>query len=178
MLSFGVFNALWIGLALRLQASPYNLDTRQIGLLSLVAITGAMAAPMLGRLADRFSAAAAVRGAFAVTTLGWIAMLVLPTGYVGLVAGMVLVNVGVTASDVTLRTALYGLAPEVRMRLNSVYSTGTFAGGSLFSLTTPIIWTHWGWSAVSAVALAASILGLVLTGSPNLRNSSKRKGFQ
>jgi MFS family permease len=162
-LSFGLFNALWVGLALRLQAQPFNLNTREIGELALVAITGALAAPMLGRLADRYDIAISVRLSFFMITLGWAAMLIFPVEYVGVVSAMVLIGIGATGSDVALRSALYGLAPDIRMRLNSVYSFGTFAGGSLFSLMTPIILIHSGWSTVCVAAIVASVLGLILT---------------
>lgn len=165
-LSFGTFNALWVGLTLRLQAEPFHMNTRQIGLLGLVAVTGAMSAPVLGRLADRASMATAVRIAFAVTAAGWLAMLALPTGIVGIVASMVLVGVGAIGTDVTLRTALYGLQPDIRMRLNAVYSTGTFLGGSLFSFAVPVLWTRWGWPSIIAVSLAATAVALLLAHEP------------
>lgn len=169
-LSFGIFNALWVGLTLQLQAEPFRLDTRQIGELALVAITGAMAAPLLGKLADRYSMPASVRLSFFAIASGWAAMLVLPTSYTGVVAAMVLVGIGAIGSDVALRAALYGLAPNIRMRLNSVYSTGTFVGGGLFSFVTPLIWVHWGWTTVASFALAASLLGLFLTCIPRTPN--------
>jgi predicted MFS family arabinose efflux permease len=162
-LSFGLFNALWVGLALRLQGEPFNLNTREIGELALVAITGALAAPMLGRLADRYDIAISVRISFLMISLGWAALLMFPVGYVGVVSAMVLIGIGATGSDVALRSALYGLAPDIRMRLNSIYSFGTFAGGSLFSLMTPVILIHSGWSTVCVVAIVASVLGLILT---------------
>lgn len=161
-LSFGMFNALWVGLALRLQAAPFNLNTREIGLLSLVAVTGAIAAPFLGKLADRFDTATAVRACFILMASGWLAMLIWPTSYIGVVSAMVIIGVAATGSDISLRTALYGLDPAIRMRLNSVYSTATFAGGSLFSLATPLIWTHWGWSIVSLAAFLVSIGAILL----------------
>jgi predicted MFS family arabinose efflux permease len=165
-LSFGTFNALWVGLALRLQAEPFNLNTREIGELALVAVTSALTAPMVGRLADRHDVSIAVRLSFLMIALGWAAMLAFPTGYLGVVTAMVLIGVGATGTDVALRSALYGLAPEVRMRLNSVYSTGTFVGGSLFSLLTPVILVNWGWPTVCGIAIIASVLGVVLTPRP------------
>lgn len=166
VLSFGVFNALWVGLALRLQAPPFGLDTRQIGILSLVAVTGAIAATFLGRMADRYSMSVAVRTSFALIAFGWAGMLALPTSYVGIVAGMVFVGIGATGSDVALRAALYGLAPDIRMRLNSVYSTATFAGGSLFSFAAPLLFTHFGWASVCWSALGVSLIGLLLARPP------------
>lgn len=162
-LSFGLFNALWVGMALGLQAAPFDLNTRQIGLLSLVAVTGAIAAPFLGKLADRVNTSSAVRTCFILMAAGWSAILIWPTSYIGVVLAMVMIGVAATGSDISLRTALYGLDSAVRMRLNSVYSTATFAGGSLFSLATPLIWAHWGWTALSLAALLVSSLALLLT---------------
>ncbi|UYY58052.1 MFS transporter [Sphingomonas sp. S2-65] len=161
-LSFGSFNALWVGLTLHLQEAPFHLDTRRIGELALLAVTSAIAAPFLGRLADRWSMAAVVRLAFLVTAAGWLAALVLPSDYIGIVAAMVLVGIGAIGTDVTLRAALYGLAPDIRMRLNAVYSTGTFLGGSIFSLLTPILWSRLGWPAVAGVSLLATMAGFLL----------------
>ncbi|OAN63566.1 MFS transporter [Sphingomonas sp. TDK1] len=161
-LSFGSFNMLWVGLTLHLQEAPFHLDTRQIGGLSLVAVTAALSAPVLGRLADRRSMAPALRLAFLLNTAGWVALLLIPASYFGIVAGMVLVGIGSIGTDVTLRATLYGLTPEIRMRLNAFYSTGTFLGGSLFSLLTPILMAGLGWSGFVATALLLNLAGLAL----------------
>ncbi|MET3709969.1 MFS family permease [Sphingomonas trueperi] len=159
-LSFGSFNMLWVGLTLHLQQAPFHLDTRQIGVLSLVAVTAALSAPALGRFADRKSMAPALRLAFVVNLAGWTALLLMPASYVGIVAGMVLVGIGSIGTDVTLRATLYGLTPDIRMRLNAFYSTGTFMGGSLFSLLTPILMAGLGWSGFVATALCLNLAGL------------------
>lgn len=161
-MAFGGFNALWVGLTLHLQQPPFSLDTRAIGMLALVAVTSAMAAPVLGRLADRVPMERAVRLSFVIAALGWIALLLLPHSYVGIVAGMVFIGISAIGTDVTLRTALYGLSPDIRMRLNAVYSAGTFIGGGVLSFLTPVIWTHFGWSAVAITGLMVSVLPIVI----------------
>lgn len=65
-------------------------------------------------------------------------------------------------TDVTSRTALYGLSPEIRMRLNAVYSAGTFFGGGVLSFLTPLICTHLGWSAIGITSLAINVLPIVI----------------
>lgn len=161
-LSFGSFNALWVGLTLHLQQAPFHLDTRAIGELALVAVTAALVAPLLGRMVDRHSTDAAVRLGFAANLGGWAALVVLPDAYAGIVAGMVLVGIGALATDIALRAALYGLAPEIRMRLNAAYSTGTFAGGAVFAFAVPLLWSAWGWLAVGVVAIATNLAGFAL----------------
>jgi predicted MFS family arabinose efflux permease len=160
-LSFGTFNALWVGLTLHLQAPPFSLDTRKIGELAAVAVTSALAAPLIGRLADRHSIRRATGAAFMVTLCGWIALLAWPATYLGVIVGMVMAELGAIGADVTLRTALYGLDPTIRMRLNAVYSAGTFVGGSAFSLLTPPLYEMLGWSGVVWTAIAATVLALL-----------------
>ena len=161
-LSFGSFNALWVGLALLLQDAPFHLDTRQIGMLALVAVAAAIAAPKLGRLVDRHSVARTTIQGFGTTALGWIALLAMPSGYPAVVIAMVAVSIGALTTDIALRAALYGLAPDIRMRLNAFYSTGTFAGGAALSLATPLIWANFGWTAIAVVALAINVAGACL----------------
>lgn len=161
-MAFGSFNALWVGLTLHLQQPPFSLDTRAIGTLALVAVTSAMAAPVVGRLADRLPLERAVRMALVIAAIGWIALLILPESYVGIVAGMVLIGISAIGTDVSLRTALYGLSPQIRMRLNAVYSASTFVGGGVLSFLTPVIWTHFGWSAVAITGLIVSVLPIVI----------------
>lgn len=160
MLSFGVFSALWVGLSLRLQAAPFLLDTHQIGMLSLVAITAAITAPALGRLVDRNSLKTSASLAFLLSAAGWMASLAMPHGLTGIVAAITLIGIGALWSDIALRGALYRLDPAIRMRLNAVYSTATFVGGSLFSFLTPILWTHGGWTTVAGLSLLATLAGL------------------
>jgi predicted MFS family arabinose efflux permease len=163
-MGFGGFNALWVGLTLHLQQPPFDLDTRAIGMLALVAVTSAMAAPVLGRFADRVPMERAARISFAMAALGWVALLILPHSYIGIIAGMVLVGISAIGSDVTLRTALYGLSPDIRMRLNAVYSAGLFVGGGMLSFLTPVVWSHFGWSAVAVIGLTVSVLPMILVG--------------
>lgn len=161
-LSFGLFNALWIGLALRLQQPPFGLDTRRIGLLALLAVSSVVAAPLVGRLADRGGMRLALRGATVITLAGWIALVAGAETYTGVVLAMLLCGTGATASDVVLRSAIYGHAPDQRMRMNAVYSTGTFIGGSVFSLITPLGLGQLGWYAVvvGGIAFASLLLAL------------------
>lgn len=161
-LSFGSFNALWVGLTLLLQDAPFKLDTRQIGMLALVAVTAAIAAPKLGRLVDRHSVGFVTTLGFGANAGGWAVLLMWPSHYLGVIVGMVIVGIGALATDIALRAALYGLAPDIRMRLNAVYSTGTFAGGAALSLATPLLWAHFGWTAVAALALFMNVLGAFL----------------
>jgi predicted MFS family arabinose efflux permease len=162
-LSFGSFNALWVGLTLHLQAPPFSLDTRRIGELALVAVTSALAAPMIGRIADRHSLKGAVSAAFLATLCGWIAFLTWPGTYLGVVIGMVMAGLGAIGTDVTLRTALYGLDPTIRMRLNAVYSAGTFVGGGAFSLFTPLVYGDFGWVGVAWAAIAVTLVAIIAT---------------
>ncbi|NEV79251.1 MFS transporter, partial [Rhodopseudomonas sp. BR0C11] len=57
------------------------------------------------------------------------------------------------------------LVPEARNRLNTVFMTGMFIGGSIGSAGAAFAWAHGGWTVVSLYggALAAIALLLELT---------------
>ena len=54
------------------------------------------------------------------------------------------------------------MRPEARNRLNTIYMTSVFLGGSLGSAGATVVWHHGGWLAVSAYGAALALLSLGL----------------
>lgn len=64
-----------------------------------------------------------------------------------------MLDVGATVADISNRTILYTLAPEIRTNLNAIYTVAMFVGGGVMSALLGIAWTWQGWLAVCLLGL-------------------------
>jgi predicted MFS family arabinose efflux permease len=81
-------------------------------------------------------------------------------GLVGLVAGILLLDVAVQCNQVANQARIFALDPAARSRLNTVYMTCAFLGGSAGSWVGVQAYTHLGWLGVCALLGAAALLAL------------------
>ena len=159
---FAAFSVFWTSLVFFLEGPAYHYGSDVAGFFGLVGAFGALAAPLAGKTADTRGPRYAITAGI-VLALGAYAVLGLSGGYLaGLVVGVLLLDVGVQAAHISNQTLVFSLVPEARSRLNTVYMTGYFTGGSLGSIAGGIAWTHFGWPGVCLVGGAFVALGLVL----------------
>jgi predicted MFS family arabinose efflux permease len=79
---------------------------------------------------------------------------------VALALAGVLLDSGVQACLVFGQRAIYGLAPSMRSRLNGIFMAMFFCGGALGSALTSPVLTHFGWSGICAMGVAAPLSAL------------------
>jgi predicted MFS family arabinose efflux permease len=159
--AFAAFTAFWSTLAFHLEAS-FGLGADAAGLFGLLGAGGALAAPLLGRLADRTSARANAGIALAVALAGWLVFCALGMRLWGLVAGVLLLDVGVQSTHVSNLARVHGRRPEARGRMNTVYMVSYFAGGALGTAVGAWAWTAFRWTGVCAVGVGSVALGLAV----------------
>ena len=158
---FASFSAFWTTLVFFLSTPPYHYGSQAAGLFGLVGATGVFAAPVAGRLSDRAGPRLVVAGAVVVTLLSWAAFWVFGHTLWGLVAGVILLDLGVQAAQVSNQTRVLGLVDGAQARVNTVYMIAYFSGGSLGSLAGAYAWTRWGWPGVCATGIALATLALL-----------------
>jgi predicted MFS family arabinose efflux permease len=174
-LAFAAFTALWTSLAFLLASSPYRYGEATIGLFGLVGAAGAASASMVGRLADAGRVRLAT-GAFAATIA--VAYLVLGTGrrsLPALIAGILILDLGVTGVHVLNLSTIYGLHTEARSRLNSAYMTSFFLGGAAGSAASATLYDAAGWTGVCLLGVA---LGVVTVGLWLTERSDRQSGWK
>lgn len=160
-LSFGAFSVFWSTLALYLQSLPQRYDAQVAGLFGVVGVAGAAVAPLVGRYADRRGDRRINGAAIVVLLLSFVVMWPLGRWLWGMALGVVLLDLGVQANQISNQTRVYSLRPEARSRLNTLYMVTYFAGGAAGSWLGTFAWTHWGWTGVCASGAALCVVALL-----------------
>jgi predicted MFS family arabinose efflux permease len=168
-LLFAAFSTFWTILALHLAEPRFAMGPGAAGLFGLVGAVGIMAAPIAGRIADR-------RGPHRVIQLGCVLAIAAWLTFgawisiAGLVAGCIVLDFAVQGALISNQHIIYALRPEARARLNTLFMGGMFVGGSAGSALAMTLWTHWGWTGVSALGTAFALMaGLTQVGKPVAR---------
>lgn len=157
---FMAFSIFWTTLTFRLEAPPFHYGSAGAGLFGLVGAAGAAAAPLVGRLADRYGPRAPVGWALVAGCVSFIVLAWAGATLAGLIAGVLLLDLGVQAGHVANQTRIYALDPAARGRLNAVYMTCYFIGGSSGSFFGGLAWKYAQWPGVCTCGIAATALGL------------------
>ena len=156
-----VFSAFWTTLVFLLQTPPYHYGSSVAGLFGLVGAAGALCAPVVGRFADKRGPRFTILLALLTTLASFLLLGAFGKAMAGLIAGVVLLDIGVQSGHVANQTRIYALDATARSRLNTVYMFCYFTGGSIGSWLGAIFWQHSGWLAVcvfSILVLAAAIV--------------------
>jgi len=156
---FGSFSAFWTTLAFflqrLLQVSPEKAG-EMAGLFGLIGAAGALAAPIAGRLADRDGPRRTILVGILSVAVSFGIMLV---GSIGaLVGGVLLMDVGVQAAHISNQSRIFARRPEARNRMNTVYMTTYFAGGSLGSALGTWGWANYAWPGVCATGALFAVV--------------------
>ena len=160
---FGAFSAFWTALSFHFAGAPFSMGAKNAGsvagLFGLVGAAGALAAPLAGKMADQGGPRRTIAIGIIATALSFGIMLApsLPM----LVVGVLLMDVGVQAAQISNQSRVYALQPEARNRLNTVYMTIYFVGGSLGSALGTWSWGRWNWPGVCLVGVGFALAALV-----------------
>lgn len=158
---FASFIAFWTVLSLHLQEAAFGLGPEIAGLFGVIGASGVLAAPLAGRVADKRGPHLVVVIAAAVSLSSWFVF----AGWnaiAGLVVGVVLLDMGVNAALVSNQHLIFALRPEARSRLNTVFMTAMFVGGSLGSLGASWAYANLSWLGVCGYGAALATAGLLL----------------
>jgi predicted MFS family arabinose efflux permease len=161
-LLFGAFSSFWATLVFRLAAPPYHYGPRVAGFFGVIGAVGVLFAPLAGRLSDRKGPAYTVTLAIITSIASYLVFAGAGQWLLGLIAGVIVMDLGVQAGHVANQTRIYALIPEARSRLNTVYMVTYFLGGALGSALGAWGWTQWGWAGVCAAGIVQLLVALAV----------------
>jgi predicted MFS family arabinose efflux permease len=152
-LMFGAFSAFWTSISYEL-IDAHHLSQLHIAVFALVGAAGAAAALVAGKLGDRGLGRPA-RGVAMAVGAGAMVLAGLGSRSVILLAvAAVLLDLGIQGNQVLSQRDIYALREDARARLNTVYMTVSFIGGSVGSAVSGWLYQSHGWMAVSIFGAA------------------------
>jgi predicted MFS family arabinose efflux permease len=160
-LMFGSFSAFWTAIAYEL-IDVHHLSQLHIALFALVGAGGAVAALVGGLLGDRGLGRPGRAVAIAVGVASMV-LAGLGSGRVlALAAAAVLLDLAVQGNHILSQRDVYALREDARARLNTIYMTSVFIGGSAASAVSGWLYASYGWGAVAAFAAVLPLLAGVI----------------
>jgi len=153
------FSAFWTVLAFELSGTPFFLSTESIGLFGLIGAVGALAAPLAGKISDKIGPLFNIKFGIAFVFFSFLVMYLFQNSIAVIILGTLFFDLGVHVCLISHQTIIFGLHPDARARINSLFVTGLFISFSLGSFSGSFIFSHYGWQGVLYLSLVCCIAG-------------------
>ena len=144
-----------------------------VGMLALCGVIGAVAASGVGKYVPKV-------GILRMSVIGascqlsaWIAAYIFGDSYGGIIAAIILADIGGQCQQISNQSGSLQELPEATNRVNTIFMTTLFIGGSLGTLLSGIGWSHNGWTGVCLVGASFAILSLLLSGYDRMKYGRK-----
>ena len=169
-LGFAAFQLLWTGLPFMLSHGPYDYSAATIGLFGLIGAAGALTAQFVGRYQDRGLAHPVTGMLLAAIGVSW-ALLLGHDQLALIIAGILVLDVGVQGAHVLNQARIYCYPPQIRSRITTAYMTAYFLGGSAGSALAAALYPVWGWSGLCAVGGVIVAVAVALWATERVRSA-------
>ncbi|MCD8318498.1 MAG: MFS transporter, partial [Paraprevotella sp.] len=160
---FGSMLAIWSCLAFHLSGAPFHAGSDMVGVLGACGIAGALAASSLGKYVPRY-------GVFRFSCVGallqitsWIVACCMGDTYIGLIVAIILNDIGLQCQQLSNQSDCIQEIPTAANRVNTIFMTCYFIGGSLGTFSAGIGWEVDGWRGVCLVGIAFALISLSIT---------------
>lgn len=151
---FGTFSIFWSTLIFYISSPVYHWGTFEAGILAIFGLSGAAAAPIVGRLADSYSERKIISMGLWMQTLSFVLLLIGGDHLTLLLVAIILLDVGNQFGQVSNQARVQGLGEEASNRNNTIFMFMYFIGGATGSLVGTTMWEHFGWRGVTLAGLA------------------------
>jgi predicted MFS family arabinose efflux permease len=159
---FACFGAFWTTLTFLLKQPQFNGSSQMAGMFGLVGVFGALGASVMGRISDKMNPHHVVTAAISLVVLSFIIFGLSSHSLIGLVIGVILLDMGVQSTHISNQIMIFGLQPEARNRLNTVYMVSYFLGGASGTYVASLLWNRYQWNGVCAIGLSFSGIALIV----------------
>ena len=157
-LNFAGFSIFWTVIVFLLEEPPFNMGSGVAGTMGLVGIAGVIASMVVGKLSDKVNKNLLIMVGMAILLTSWIVIGYSSASLIGLIVGAFLLDLGVQSVHITNQTIIFEGNPAARSRINTVYMTMFFIGGSLGTFIGGSLWYYFKWQGVVVAGISLTIL--------------------
>ncbi|MCC8018849.1 MAG: MFS transporter [Rikenellaceae bacterium] len=161
-LVFGSFSMLWATLAFQLNGPPFFAGSDVAGAMGLIGIVGAVAANVVGRITNRYGQNNILTAGALIMLLSWAILGLGGSTYAGLVAGIILIDLGIQAMNISNQSLIFSSHKEATNRINTAYMVTFFVGGAVGTWIAGLVWGRFGWTGVTLCGGLSVFLCLLL----------------
>ena len=162
-LVFGSFLAMWSCLAFKMAGAPFHAGSDVVGILGLCGIAGALTASFVGGSIRKVGIRRFNYIGFTLNLCAWALLYYGGNSYVGIVAGIILIDIGMQCVQLSNQASIFELCPSASNRVNTIFMTTYFIGGSLGTFLAGSCWEMWGWAGVALASVTLTLLAALLT---------------
>jgi predicted MFS family arabinose efflux permease len=153
-LSFASLSAFWTPLVFHLEEN-FHLSkgnaSNLAGKFGLVGAFGAFAAALMGKIIFKFNKNTILIFTALMIIISWIIFYYGGYTYIGLTIGIILIDIGVQSTQITNQSIIFSNHPEAENRVNTIYMTSYFIGGSVGTFISAYAFEIYNWTGVIAV---------------------------
>lgn len=162
-LNFGSFLAMWSCLAFKMGQAPFYANSDVIGLLGLCGVAGALTASFVGKYVKRVGVRRFNFIGCALILSSWLLLFAGENTYFGIVAGIIMIDIGMQCIQLSNQTSIFELSPRASNRINTIFMTTYFIGGSLGTFLAGTFWHLYGWHGVIVIGAILTGISLLIT---------------
>ncbi len=157
----GSFTVLWIGISFHMQGPAFGWRSDGVGGLALIGAAAAVCASLVGGIADRKGPRRSLLLALSAVLLAWGLLAAVGDTVAGVIVGMIVLDMGATAADISNRTVIFSLQADIRTRLATIYMVGKFGGAGVMAWLAGLVWSVGDWPAICALGATSAALAVI-----------------
>ena len=161
--AFGSFLALWASLTFKMEQAPFYAGSDVVGLLGLCGVAGAMSASVVGRLVSRIGVHNFNLLGAALMLSAWIIAYLWGNTYTAIIITILILDIGMQCIQLSNQTVVFSINPKASNRINTIFMTNYFIGGSLGTFLSGSAWSMAGWSGVTILGIGLAFCSLCIT---------------
>ena len=142
---------MWSCLAFKMGQAPFHANSDIIGLLGLCGVAGALTASFVGKYVKRVGVRRFNFIGCGLILFSWLLFFVGENTYLGIILGIIIIDIGMQCIQLSNQTSIFELSPRASNRINTIFMTTYFVGGSLGTFLAGTFWQLHGWHGVIGI---------------------------